>query len=141
MIGDPRSLRQILLNLAGNAVKFTDQGSVSLAVRLESVDQAEVVLHFCVTDTGIGIPAAKQASIFDAFVQADGSFTRRHGGTGLGLAICSNLVTLMGGNIWVESEEGKGSTFHFTARFALGFPAYRHEFTALITLSASSRVR
>ena len=121
VIGDPRSLRQILLNLAGNAVKFTDQGSVSLAVRLESLDQAEVILHFCVTDTGIGIPAAKQASIFDAFVQADGSFTRRHGGTGLGLAICSNLVTLMGGNIWVESEEGKGSAFHFTARFARVF--------------------
>jgi signal transduction histidine kinase len=117
VMGDPRSLRQILLNLAGNAVKFTDQGSVALAVRRESAEGAEVTLHFCVTDTGIGIPAAKQTSIFDAFVQADGSYTRRHGGTGLGLAICSNLVTLMGGRIWMVSEEGKGSAFHFTARF------------------------
>jgi signal transduction histidine kinase len=117
VIGDPRGLRQILLNLAGNAVKFTDQGSVALAVRLESSEENEVTLHFCVTDTGIGIPAAKQVSIFDAFVQADGSFTRRHGGTGLGLAICSNLVTLMGGRIWVVSEVGKGSAFHFSARF------------------------
>jgi signal transduction histidine kinase len=118
VVGDPRSLRQILLNLAGNAIKFTDRGSVDLAVCVESTDEAGVVLHFRVTDTGIGIPAAKQASIFDAFVQGDGSPTRRHGGTGLGLAICSNLVALMGGRIWVESEEGKGSSFHFTARFA-----------------------
>ena len=118
VVGDPRSLRQILLNLAGNAIKFTDQGSVTLTVRVESIDQTEVVLHFRVMDTGIGIPASKQASIFDAFVQADGSSTRRHGGTGLGLAICSNLVNLMGGRIWVESEEGMGSSFHFTARFA-----------------------
>jgi signal transduction histidine kinase len=118
VVGDPRSLRQILLNLAGNAIKFTDQGSVTLTVWVESLDQTEVVLHFRVTDTGIGIPASKQDSIFDAFVQADGSSTRRHGGTGLGLAICSNLVNLMGGRIWVESEEGKGSSFHFTARFA-----------------------
>jgi signal transduction histidine kinase len=118
VIGDPRSLRQILLNLVGNAVKFTDQGSVMLAMRVESRDETGVLLHFWVTDTGIGIPASKQASIFDAFVQADGSFTRRHGGTGLGLAICSNLVTLMGGRIWVVSEVGNGSCFHFTARFA-----------------------
>jgi signal transduction histidine kinase len=118
LMGDPRGLRQILLNLAGNAVKFTARGSVVIAVRLESMDETEAALHFSVTDTGMGIPAAKQASIFDAFVQADGSFTRRHGGTGLGLAICSRLVALMGGRIWVESEEGKGSAFHFTARFA-----------------------
>jgi signal transduction histidine kinase len=118
LMGDPRSLRQILLNLAGNAIKFTDQGGVDLGVWVESAEQTEVVLHFRVTDSGIGIPAAKQASIFDAFVQADGSPTRRHGGTGLGLAICSNLVSLMGGRIWVESGEGKGSAFHFTARFS-----------------------
>jgi signal transduction histidine kinase len=118
VIGDPRSLRQILLNLAGNAIKFTDKGSVTLAMSTELMDTSDVVLHFRVTDTGIGIAESKQASIFDAFVQADGSSTRRHGGTGLGLAICSNLVNLMGGRIWVESEEGKGSSFHFTARFA-----------------------
>jgi signal transduction histidine kinase len=124
VIGDPRCLRQILMNLAGNAIKFTDAGSVALSVRPDSIDEAEVVLHFGVTDTGIGIPAAKQGSIFDAFVQADGSNTRRYGGTGLGLAICSNLVTLMGGRIWVVSEEGKGSSFHFTARFARALPAH-----------------
>jgi signal transduction histidine kinase len=121
VIGDPQRLRQILLNLAGNAIKFTDQGSVALTAGLDSMDEAEVVLSFSVTDTGIGIPPVNQASIFDAFVQADGSSTRRHGGTGLGLAICSNLVALMGGRIWLTSEEGKGSSFHFTARFDRSF--------------------
>ena len=85
------------------------------------MNEARLVLAFSVTDTGIGIPAANHASIFDAFVQADGSSTRRHGGTGLGLAICSNLVALMGGRIWLTSEEGKGSSFHFTACFDRSF--------------------
>jgi signal transduction histidine kinase len=126
VLGDPHRLRQILLNLIGNAIKFTDRGSVAVTAELDSgeldsMNEAEVVLAISVTDTGIGIPAANQASIFDAFVQADGSSTRRHGGTGLGLAICSNLVALMGGRIWLTSEEGKGSSFHFTARFDRSF--------------------
>ena len=120
LVGDPRALSQVLINLIGNAIKFTDQGGVTVSVRTELEEGAQVLLHVCVADTGIGIPAAKQASVFDAFVQADGSSTRRHGGTGLGLAICANLVKLMGGRIWVESREGQGSAFHFTAGFGAG---------------------
>jgi two-component system sensor histidine kinase/response regulator len=117
LVGDPSSLRQILVNLIGNGIKFTDEGEVTVVVRLEAADEDETVIHFVVADTGEGIPATKQASIFDAFVQVDGSSTRRHGGTGLGLAISGSLVKLMGGKIWVQSEPGKGSLFHFTARF------------------------
>jgi signal transduction histidine kinase len=117
VVGDPHSLRQILVNLVGNAVKFTEEGEVTVVVCLEVAGADETVLHFVVADTGAGIPPAKQASIFDAFVQVDGSSTRRHGGTGLGLAICASLVKLMGGKIWVQSDPGKGSLFHFTARF------------------------
>jgi signal transduction histidine kinase/CheY-like chemotaxis protein len=117
--GDPTRLRQIVLNLLGNAVKFTSKGEVVLVVeKREEVDDA-VVLHFAVTDTGIGIPREKHASIFEIFTQADASTTRKFGGTGLGLAICSRIVEIMGGRIWVESEPGRGSTFHFEVRFAL----------------------
>ena len=91
-MGDPRAFSQVLINLIGNAIKFTDQGGVTVSVRPELEEGSQVLLHVCVADTGIGIPAEKQASVFDAFVQADGSSTRRHGGTGLGLAICANLV-------------------------------------------------
>jgi signal transduction histidine kinase len=115
--GDPRAFSQVLINLIGNAIKFTDQGGVTVSVRSELDQGSQVLLHVCVADTGIGIPTEKQADVFDAFVQADGSSTRRHGGTGLGLAICSSLVKLMGGQIWVESRPGQGSTFHFTAGF------------------------
>jgi protein-histidine pros-kinase len=117
LVGDPRAFSQVLINLVGNAIKFTDQGWVRVNVRSEWEEGTQVLLHVWVADTGIGIPAEKQAGIFDAFVQADGSSTRRHGGTGLGLAICANLVGLMGGRIWVESREGQGSVFHFTAGF------------------------
>jgi signal transduction histidine kinase/DNA-binding response OmpR family regulator len=115
--GDPSRLRQILLNLAGNAVKFTVTGEVVLRVDVESRDENQSVLHFSVSDTGIGIPQEKQAAVFDAFTQADASTTRRFGGTGLGLAIASQLVELMGGRIWLDSEPGRGSVFHFALPF------------------------
>ena len=119
VIGDPVRLRQIVLNLAGNAIKFTDQGEVVLRVDLEESDPDSLVLHFTVTDTGIGIPKEKQKLIFEPFTQADTSTTRRYGGTGLGLSISMRLIEMMGGRIWLESEVGKGSTFHFTARFGV----------------------
>jgi PAS domain S-box-containing protein len=112
--GDPGRLRQVLINLIGNAIKFTDRGEVSLGI--ERWPASPETLHFAVRDTGIGIPADKQALIFDAFTQVDGSFTRRFGGTGLGLTIASRLIQMMDGRIWVESTEGQGSAFHFTAR-------------------------
>ena len=118
LLGDEGRLRQILINLAGNAVKFTPRGAVRLRVSLESTAETEVVLRFAVEDTGIGIARDKQALIFEAFRQADGSMTRQFGGTGLGLAICVKLVDLMAGRIWVESEPGIGSCFYFTARLA-----------------------
>jgi PAS domain S-box-containing protein len=119
LIGDPARLRQVLINLVGNAIKFTEQGGIEVDIRNESRNQEALELRFCVTDTGIGIPPQKQALIFEAFTQADSSTTRKFGGTGLGLAISSSLVKLMGGKISVESEPGKGSTFAFTARFGL----------------------
>ncbi|MEO5924442.1 MAG: ATP-binding protein [Bryobacteraceae bacterium] len=119
LIGDPDRLRQVLLNLVGNAVKFTETGAISVYVRCEAESTSGVTLHFEVRDTGIGIPEDKCKVIFESFRQADGSTTRRYGGTGLGLTICSRLVELMGGRIWVESLLGQGSVFQFTARFAL----------------------
>ena len=111
LIGDPHRLRQVLLNLLGNAMKFTAEGRVGVLVELESLDASSVVLRFSVYDTGIGIPTDKQQIIFEAFRQADGSTTRKYGGTGLGLAICSRLVKMMGGTIGVDSQPGRGSTF------------------------------
>jgi signal transduction histidine kinase/CheY-like chemotaxis protein len=119
VVGDPTRLRQILVNLAANAVKFTERGEVCVHVGVESSDQSSAMLHFIVRDTGIGIPAEKHAAIFAAFTQADASTTRKHGGTGLGLTISARLVQLMGGRIWVESEPGEGSRFHFTAQFGI----------------------
>jgi two-component system, sensor histidine kinase and response regulator len=115
--GDESRLRQVLLNVMGNAVKFTSEGEVVLRVGVENAVPGAVTLHFQVTDTGIGIPADKQDQIFSAFTQADASTTRRFGGTGLGLAIALRLVELMGGRMWLESEPGHGSVFHFTAAF------------------------
>jgi two-component system sensor histidine kinase/response regulator len=116
--GDPYRLRQVVVNLVGNAIKFTPRGEVVLNVDLENETETEVELHFAVRDTGIGIPAEKIAAIFDPFEQGDKSTTRRFGGTGLGLSISRKLVLMMGGRMWVESREHEGSTFHFTARFA-----------------------
>jgi len=118
VVGDRTRLRQIIVNLVGNAIKFTDQGEVVLDVSLQAESNGQVELHFAVSDTGIGIPEEKRVAIFGAFEQADTTMTRRFGGTGLGLAIASRLSELMGGRIWVESEVGHGSAFHFTARFA-----------------------
>ena len=118
--GDPLRLGQVLLNLAGNAVKFTDNGSVEIGVARQSDFDGKIQLQFTVKDSGIGIVPEDQRRIFNAFEQADASSTRRHGGTGLGLAICKRLVHLMGGEIQVQSELGIGSTFVFTARFSAG---------------------
>jgi signal transduction histidine kinase/DNA-binding response OmpR family regulator len=115
--GDSLRLRQILANLIGNGIKFTDSGSVSVRVKLESQSADKACLHFSVTDTGVGIAPEKQSGIFDAFIQADSSTTRKYGGTGLGLAICKRLVELMGGKIWVDGNLESGSTFNFTAYF------------------------
>jgi signal transduction histidine kinase len=118
LVGDPGRLRQILLNLIGNGVKFTQQGEVTVSIEEElAANEDEMRLHFAVRDTGIGIPADKQAAVFEAFTQADGSTTRRHGGTGLGLTIAARLVELMHGHLSVESEAGVGSNFHFSACF------------------------
>jgi signal transduction histidine kinase/HPt (histidine-containing phosphotransfer) domain-containing protein/ActR/RegA family two-component response regulator len=119
VLGDPVRLRQVLVNLIGNAIKFTDRGMVAIFIETESVSDQEVKLHFMVEDTGIGIAAEHRETIFEAFSQADGSTTRRYGGTGLGLAISMRLVHAMGGRIWVESTPGQGSRFHFTARFGV----------------------
>lgn len=119
LLGDPLRLQQVITNLLGNALKFTDEGEVLVLVEADAIMDESAQLHFTVSDTGIGIPADKQQSIFDAFTQADSSTTRGYGGTGLGLTISRHFVNTMGGRLWVESEVGRGSAFHFTARFGL----------------------
>jgi signal transduction histidine kinase/DNA-binding response OmpR family regulator len=113
-LGDPGRLRQVLVNLVGNAIKFTERGQILVQLQLESQDDQTAVLHYFVSDSGIGVPAEKRAAIFEPFRQADGSTTRKFGGTGLGLSISSTLVELMGGRIWLDSVPHEGSTFHFT---------------------------
>ena len=117
LVGDPDRLKQIIVNLVGNAVKFTFQGEVVVNIDAQLLTNEEVVIRFAVRDTGIGIAKEKQEMIFKSFTQADASTTRQFGGTGLGLAIASRLVKMMGGSLMVESETGKGSTFYFTLRF------------------------
>jgi len=131
--GDPSRLRQILINLAGNALKFTQQGEVVIRAELIAESQTHVTIHFSVQDTGIGIPPERQASIFDRFTQADGTTTRKYGGTGLGLAICKQLVEAMGGTIGVKSSAGIGSTFWFDITFEKQPPEKRG--TSPLTIS------
>jgi signal transduction histidine kinase/CheY-like chemotaxis protein len=119
VVGDSVRIRQVVVNLLGNAIKFTQTGEVALEVAVEKTSPQQVELHFMIRDTGIGIAADKQSLIFDAFSQADGSMTRNYGGTGLGLSISTRLVEAMGGRIWVTSALGQGSVFHFTARFGV----------------------
>ncbi|HXX22352.1 MAG TPA: response regulator [Terriglobia bacterium] len=134
MVGDPTRLRQIIVNLLSNALKFTEHGEILLRVEVQALAQNDAVLHFSVRDTGIGIPWDKQQYIFEAFAQVDSSTTRRVGGTGLGLTISARLAAAMQGRIWVESEYGKGSTFHFTARFGQAKPGAHPARTSPVTL-------
>ncbi|MBN2010018.1 response regulator [candidate division KSB1 bacterium] len=124
IIGDPGRLQQIIINLLGNAIKFTSRGEINIAVRCKQMSPTQVTLHCTISDTGIGIPTDQLNAIFESFIQADSSTTRKFGGTGLGLTISRQLVEMMKGDIWVESEPDKGSHFHFTAQFALHADAY-----------------
>lgn len=119
LVGDPMRLRQVLMNLVGNAIKFTDRGQVAVRAAVRSLEQDKIELEFAVADTGIGIAPGVQSQIFKPFSQADASTTRQFGGSGLGLSICQRLVELMGGRIWFESVLGRGSTFHFTVRLGV----------------------
>jgi CheY-like chemotaxis protein len=138
LVGDPGRLRQIIVNLVGNAIKFTERGEAVVEVESQTRSNGGVVLHFSVRDTGIGIPEKKQQLIFEAFSQADAATTRRFGGTGLGLTISSQLVRMMGGSIWVESDVGRGTTFHFTAEFQV---SQEQPSTSQLQLASLSQLR
>jgi CheY-like chemotaxis protein len=136
LCGDPGRIRQVLTNLCDNAIKFTATGGVTVDVACQRQNDSAYQIHILVRDTGIGIPKDKQRGIFEAFTQADTSTTRQFGGTGLGLTICMRLVALMGGRIWLESESGQGSTFHFTVlaqKVSLGTPVQEAEATPIIS--------
>jgi PAS domain S-box-containing protein len=122
LVGDPSRLRQVLVNLGGNAIKFTDRGEVVISMDIESQDADQIILHVCVKDTGVGMTEEELSRLFQPFIQADSSTTRRFGGTGLGLVISKQLVERMDGRLWVESTPGEGSAFHFTARFGRSTP-------------------
>jgi len=128
LVGDPLRLNQILVNLGNNAIKFTEQGEIVLTNKLVERSDEKITLQFSMRDTGIGMTAEQRANLFQAFSQADSSTSRKYGGTGLGLTICKRLVNMMGGEIWVESEPGKGSTFSFTADFGLGKETVKKRF-------------
>jgi len=134
LVGDFGRFSQVIINLVGNAIKFTERGEVVVEIDVESQTDQAALLHVAVTDTGIGIPPSKQKVIFETFSQADNSITRKYGGTGLGLAISSRLVEMMNGRIWVESEMGRGSTFHFTVRVGLQRDAL-HRSAARVSLT------
>jgi two-component system sensor histidine kinase/response regulator len=129
LLGDPTRLRQILMNLGVNAIKFTTAGDIAINCEVESNSASGVTLHFSVTDSGIGISRDQVEKIFQSYQQADGTVSRIHGGTGLGLAICRQLTEMMGGRVWATSEESRGSTFHFTARFLVTQPVAEEVFT------------
>ena len=141
LVGDQVRLRQILFNLAGNGIKFTDKGEVAISARVESQAAEEACLEFAVRDTGIGILRADIERIFQPFAQAEVSTTRRFGGTGLGLTICSSLVAMMGGRIWAESEPGHGSTFYFTVRLPLAEELPPEPATPDVPTAATSKLR
>ena len=140
VVGDPVRLRQVLVNLLDNSVRFTKEGSVNVRVSVDRKTDSRIRLRFSVQDTGIGIATDKQAKIFDSFTQVDGSITRRYGGTGLGLTISAHLVGLMGGRIWLESFPDSGSTFHFTADFGLGEEGFRHLWDSGNALATAQRL-
>lgn len=140
LLGDASRLRQILLNLIGNAVKFTPQGSVSVHVQAIERSDSRTKLRFSVSDTGIGIPKNKQGCIFEAFTQVNGTSTREFGGTGLGLTISSQLVALMDGEMWVESEPGRGSNFYFTAVFDIAEQASVHQLSPASVIKVAKAV-
>jgi len=131
VVGDPARIRQVLVNLVGNSIKFTERGEIEIKVQTDAQTAQGAVLRVSVRDTGIGIPVDKQQKIFEAFSQADSSTTRKYGGTGLGLTIVGQLVGLMGGKLWVESEAGKGSTFYFTVQVGSGADAFPAESPAI----------
>ena len=143
LVGDPMRIGQVLRNLVGNAIKFTNAGRVSVRVHAESMQDSNVILSFSVEDTGVGIPREMQRAIFEPFTQADGSTSRKYGGTGLGLSISAGLVELMDGKIWVESEPGQGSTFYFTISLELPGqePSAEHTFAALGKHSPKRKMR